>query len=437
MPHSLNNSSIHKTSLIIIGNGMATGRLLDEILKRDAKKYAITVIGEEAQGSYNRIMLSSVLAGDVEYDEIIQKPHQWYKDNNIRFISSAIVTSIQSTDKTITLQSTESTSTSDIPTTLPYEQLILATGSRSAKIPAKNQNISGIFNFRNINDTQKIQQYAVNAAGSNNNNALVVGGGLLGLEAAYGLALSGVKVTLIHRNKWLLNRQLDQVAGTLLQNIMAAKNINFVLGHEVARFEHQTDIKTHEKHICGAELTDGTYLKADMAVIATGISPNIDLANSANLAVNRAIIVDDYMQTSDANISALGECCEHNKATFGLVDPIWTQCETLAERLANNTLKPFENSPVPTKLKVSGVQLFSAGVVESSLETTTYDILDKNSAIYRKIILKNGVIIGVILFGDVSAGMAYFDLMQNKQDVSAQCPELLIGTEFLTAEAVA
>ena len=428
-----------KVSLLIVGNGMATGRLLDEILKRDPNKYQITVIGEEADGSYNRIMLSSVLAGEASYDDIIQKPHQWYKQNNITFISNALVTSIQPEAKTVSLAIKEATLTTDpIPEKVSYDQLVLAVGSRSAKIPAKNQNLKGIFGFRNMKDTKNIQRYAGDVkTGSVEKNAVVIGGGLLGLEAAYGLAVHGVKVTLIHRNRWLLNRQLDEVAGNMLQKIMETKNIRFVLGQEVVRFDQkETQVSAEvQATLCGAELANGEYLKVDMAVIATGITPNKELAHSANIEENRAIIVDDYMQTSNSNICALGECCEHKNATFGLVDPIWVQCETLAERLCSEQFKAFKNSPVPTKLKVSGVQLFSAGVVESASDTRTYVIKDKKAAIYRKLIVKEGVIVGIVLFGDVGSGMTYFDLMQTKQNISAHLPELLIGHEFSSLTA--
>ncbi|MBA6390285.1 NAD(P)/FAD-dependent oxidoreductase [Colwellia sp. BRX10-3] len=417
-----------KPSLVIIGNGMATGRLLDEIIKRTPNKYQITVIGKEHFGSYNRIMLSAVLAGDATIDSIMQKPPAWYKQHNINLLSGSEVTYIDNKTKVVTLAS-------DVQ--IHYDELIIATGSRTAKIPAKNQNIAGIFNFRNISDTEKIQAFA-KQAGSNSKQAIVIGGGLLGLEAAYGLALSGVEVTLVHRNKWLLNRQLDKVAGFMLQSIMEQKNIKFALGHEVAAFESiiatNAEITSEDSSeiLSGVRLTSGEFISAQIAVIATGITPNKELAETANIDFNRAILVNNYMQTSDAAISALGECCEHNHATFGLVDPIWAQCITLAERLCNNVQKPFQNAPVPTKLKVSGVQLFSAGDVEVSEGSQCFTLLDNKALIYRKIIVKNGKISGIVLFGDVSSGMAYFELMQQQIIVNTMMPELLIGDEFVT-----
>ncbi|WP_114326243.1 NAD(P)/FAD-dependent oxidoreductase [Candidatus Colwellia aromaticivorans] len=413
-----------KPLLVIIGNGMATGRLLDEIIKRTPNKYQITVIGKEHFGSYNRIMLSAVLAGDATIDSIMQKPPAWYKEHSINFLSGSLVTYIDKKTKVVELASSAQ---------INYDELIIATGSRTAEIPAKNQDVEGIFNFRDIADTQKIQAFA-KQEGSSSKQAIVIGGGLLGLEAAYGLAISGVEVTLVHRNKWLLNRQLDKVSGNMLQSIMAQKKIKFALGHEVASFENtiESNAERKVKSLSGVTLTNGEFISAQMAVIATGITPNKKLAEIANIDFNRAILVNDYMQTSDASISALGECCEHNRATFGLVDPIWGQCITLAERLCNNVKKPFQNAPVPTKLKVSGVQLFSAGDVEVSEGSQCFTLLDKKALIYRKIIVKNGKISGIVLFGDVSSGMAYFELMRQQITVNTMMPELLIGDEFVT-----
>lgn len=416
-----------KPALVIVGNGMATGRLLDEIIKRTPNKYQITVISKEHFGSYNRIMLSAVLAGEATIDSIMQKPPAWYKAHHINFLSGGVVSYINKEKKYVDLASGVQ---------IDYDELIIATGSRTAKIPAKNQNITGIFNFRNIADTEKIQAFTKQKSISKK-QAVVIGGGLLGLEAAYGLALSGVEVTLVHRNKWLLNRQLDKVAGVMLQTIMEQKNINFVLGHEVAAFESNIDksVTPNNKKteiLSGVTLTNGAFICAQMAVIATGITPNKELAQTSNIEANRAILVNDYMQTSEPSISALGECCQHKGATFGLVDPIWAQCITLAERLCNSLEKPFYNAPVATKLKVSGVQLFSAGNVEVSEDSQCFTLLDKKALIYRKIIVKNDKISGVVLFGDVSSGMAYFDLMQQSTTVTPMLPELLIGEEFVS-----
>ncbi len=416
-----------KPSLVIVGSGMATGRLLDEIIQRSPNTYQITVIGDEPYGSYNRILLSSVLAKETHYKNIIQKTPQWYQDNNITFVPNMRVTRIDKETKVIYAMPTNIDElTADTKNTeYAYQHLVLAVGSRAARIPAKNQDLEGVFSFRNILDTEKIESYS-----KNKKTAVVVGGGLLGLEAAYGLALSGIKVTLVHRNKWLLNRQLDETSGNMLKKVMLEKNIDFALGEEIVQFENTLNA-SQQKIISGVILTNGQHLKADMAVIATGITPNAELGKDAGLSVNRAILVDDNMQTSDASISALGECCEHNNETFGLVDPIWAQCTSLATQLTSSTPHAFVNKPVATKLKVSGVQLFSAGVVESSKDTQTYTLLDEKSGVYRKLMIKGDIIVGIVLFGDTSSGMNYFDLMNNKTPIKQYLPELIFGHEYM------
>ncbi len=413
-------SKVNKKQLVIVGNGMATGRLLDGILKYAPDQYDITVIGEEAQGSYNRIMLSSVLAGEVRYEDIIQKPIDWYQQQGIRLIINSRAVKVHRLTMKVEL---------DDQRLIAYDELVIAIGSRSSQIPAKNQNIQGVYNFRNIQDTQKIQLKS-----KTKKRAVVIGGGLLGLEAAYGLAISGVSVTLIHRNRWLLNRQLDKVSGEMLQAILESKNITVELGSEVAVFESRIDACQQEV-VSGAKLKNGKSIATDMIVVATGITPNSELGKNSGLEVNRAIVVDDYMQTSDDHISALGECCEHHELTFGLVDPIWLQCDILAKRLTVGEVHMFKNAPSPTKLKVSGVQLFSAGQVESCGDTRTYSMVDENSKVYRKLILKNNRIVGVVLFGDVSSGMDYFDLMQQKTEITSNIPLLLIGTEFVSEDS--
>ncbi|WP_096085123.1 NAD(P)/FAD-dependent oxidoreductase [Agaribacterium haliotis] len=409
--------SAHSTSLpslVIVGNGMVAGRLLDELLERQnrdgAKHYEITVIGAEPHGSYNRIMLSSVLAKDTSVKAIVQKDHDWYQSKGIRFISGSPVTAIEREAKWVETACGQRVS---------YDELVLATGSRAARIPAENLDLNNIFLFRTIADTEGMMQVAAGAS-----SAVVVGGGLLGLEAAYGLAKFGIKVTLVHRSGWLLNRQLDKQAGAMLKTVMQDMGIEFCLGDEIASFREQNG------SVCGARLKSGRELRAELAVVATGITPNAELGLEHGLNGQRAIDVDDFMQSSAANISALGECIEHRGATFGLVDPLWRQAETLAARLVNRELVPFENQAIATKLKVSGVQVFSAGQVQEQAGQRAVVIEDKQARIYRKLIIDQGRIVGVVLFGDVRSGAHYFDLMQAGKNVSADLPQLIFGQEF-------
>lgn len=391
---------------------MATGRLLDELVKRDALSFRITVIGDEPQGSYNRIMLSPVLAGETSVAAIINKPASWYAENNIRFVSGERASRIDKHGKQITLANGE---------TITYDHLVIATGSRPAKIPAKNQNLENIFSFRTIADVDQISAQA--QAGR---RAVVVGGGLLGLEAAYGLAQKGVFVTLVHRSNGLLNRQLDPGAGAFLERVMSSKNIEFALGTEVSSFESSSKAGG----VSAARLTDGRIIQCDLAVVSTGITPNKELGEEAGLECRRAIIVDDVMSTSDASISALGECCEHNGETFGLVEPIWHQCVSLAEKLCFGASVPFVNPVVATKLKVSGVQVYSAGEHLTGEGCREIKMVDVKNNIYRKLLLRDDKIVGVVLFGDTRSGADYFELMQNQTNVAAIAPMLLLGKAF-------
>ncbi|MDO6423115.1 NAD(P)/FAD-dependent oxidoreductase [Saccharophagus degradans] len=414
----MNNANQQKAHLVIVGNGMATGRLLDELIKRDANAYNITVIGDEPEGSYNRIMLSPVLAGETELATIINKPAAWYAQNNIRFVAGVRANAINRQAQTVALADGSC---------IAYDELVIATGSRPALIPAKNQHLQNIFSFRTIEDVNSIASCA--QAGR---KAVVVGGGLLGLEAAYGLAQKGVQVTLVHRSKGLLNRQLDSGAGEFLQQVMASKNIQFALGTEVAAFNSGALDGSGFKSetLKSATLTNGEIIECDLAVISTGITPNKELGQEAGLACGRAIIVDDFMTSSDNRISALGECCEHKGETFGLVEPIWHQCISLAEKLCFKRNVAFVNPVVATKLKVSGVQLFSAGEHLTGDDCREIKMVDVKNKIYRKLVLRNNRIVGVVLFGDTRSGADYFELMQQAVDVSSVAALLVMGKAF-------
>lgn len=414
-----------KKSIVIVGNGMATGRLLDELLRRNHEAFAITVIGDEIHGCYNRIMLSPLLAGEMTSAAVINKPIDWYRQVGIRFVSGVRVSAIDRERRYVI------TEQDDI---FHYDELILATGSRPATIPAENQQLQHIHSFRTLDDIDRIMASARETVANRSiftadaqAHALVIGGGLLGLEAAYGLAQKGLLVTLIHRGGWLLNRQLDKHAGALLKHVMEQKNICFKLDNEVTRFDGK-------HHVCGAELSNGDYISCDLVVIATGVSANKELGLAAGLAGRRGVAVDKYMCTSDPRISAIGECVEFNGITFGLVEPIWQHCITLADRLAAQTLTPFANSPVATKLKVSGVQLFSAGVHLTLPTHRELIYTDLALNVYRKILLEDNKIVGIVLFGDIRDGQEYFEMMQRRQNVADIASLLLLGKAFYHIE---
>lgn len=404
-----------KKKLVVVGNGMVTGRFLDELQKFQEMPYELTVISAEPYGSYNRIMLSSVLSGDATIDSIVQKTPQWYSDHQIKLHQGDAVLHIDGAKKQVTTESKR---------VIAYDHLVLATGSRSSTIPADNKNIKNVFPFRSITDTTQMLEAAKTAT-----KAVVLGGGFLGLEAAWGLAKNGVDVYVIHRSGHLLNRQLDPIAAQMLQQQLEESGIKFVLNDEIERFDG-------DSYLQGISLKSGTQIQCDMAIIATGITPNAELGWSAGLTGDRAIAVDALMQTSDPHISAIGECIEYDGQTFGLVDPLWRHAKVLATRLCGDNQKPyptFENSPTACKLKISGIQLYSAGEIVAQGHAREVIIKDSGANIYRKLIIENDKLVGIVLFGDVRSGAWYFKLMKESVNISEFMPDLIFGEEYFAA----
>ncbi len=408
----------YKKRLVIVGNGMAAGRIIDELIARDTVKpksghslFDITIIGDETCGSYNRIMLSSVLAGTTSAMSIIQKPASWYAQQGMRFMAGIRVTQINRQQCHVLCANDER---------IPYDHLIIATGSRPAHLPALNQNIAGVMAFRTLADVDTILSLSQTAK-----HAVVIGGGLLGLEAAYGMAVRGLQVVLVHRSAWLLNRQLDEAAAAMLARVMTHKGVVLKLAAQVARFNGQIRVES-------AQLTSGEILPCDVAVIATGITPNAELGIEAGLQGQYGIAVNDFLVTSDPHISAIGECAEHKGKTFGLVEPIWQHCISVADRLVRGMQTAYQNTPVATKLKVSGVQVFSAGEWLTSPEHRAFIFVDSARNIYRKLLLKNNCIVGIVFFGDVRDGQYFFELMERQISVIQAMPQLLMGRRFCT-----
>ena len=407
-----------KKKLVIVGNGMATGRLLDDLSQYDAfgeteSHVEITVIGDEPVGGYNRILLSPVLAGEASPDSIVTKPVSWYCDNSVILKIGASVDRIDRDNKKVCLAGGE---------TCDYDILVLAIGSRPSVIPAANQNLLGVTVFRTLADVDYIQTFIASTQ-QGEQRAVVVGGGFLGLEAAYGIACQGVKVTLIHRSAWLLNRQLDKASGALLERVMAEKNIDFRLNDEVDTF-------LGEQQLQGVRLKSGEILPCSLTVIAAGITPNKELGQAAGLACNRGIEVNGFLQTSDADIFALGECVEFEGETFGLVEPIWRQSQALASYLMSVNSSPFVSDMVATKLKVSGVSLFSAGehITREGMRELVYQDVSNN--IYRKLLLKDNKIVGIVLFGDIQNGQNYYDMMINQAHIAGEVDMLVLSGGF-------
>ncbi|NVK41791.1 MAG: NAD(P)/FAD-dependent oxidoreductase [Oceanospirillaceae bacterium] len=403
---------MERHKLIIIGNGMATSRLLDELLRRGAGRFDITIFGEEPGGAYNRIQLSPLLAGETDLAAIQLKSTDWYQDNGIRLHSGDPVVRIDRVARRIISRSG---------VRCDYDQLVIATGSRPARILAANQALEGVFDFRTCDDVDRILGRSGHCR-----EALVIGGGLLGLEAAHALNKRGLDVTLVHRAGWLMNRQLDRFAGRLLRRSLEARGIRFVLGDEVAAFEGDCELT-------GARLKSGARLTAGCAVIATGITPNIELVQDAGLTCQQGLLVDDLLRSEDPAISALGECIEHRGRTFGLVAPIWEQARLLADRLVRGLATPYRAAPVPTQLKVSGISLFSAGEHLDAPGLEALTLSDPAAGVYRKLLLRNNRLAGVVLYGDTADGAWYFELLQRQAPLDDLIPMLPFGRAYCEA----
>jgi nitrite reductase (NADH) large subunit len=401
--------------LVVVGNGMAGMRTIEELLKLPAaKQFRITVFGAEPHVNYNRILLSSVLAGDKSVDEIVINSREWYDENRINLITNDAVTRIDRGDRTVT-------SASGI--TLRYDRLLIATGSRPLAPPIPGLGLPGVCAFRDIADVDKML-----AAAKTHKRAVVIGGGLLGLEAAWGLKQRGMSVALVHLMPTLMERQLDAAAGQMLQRDLDRRGIAFFT-------DGQTEEITGTERAEGVQLADGRFVPADLVVLAIGIRPNIDLAKQAQLEVNRGIVVTDDMRTCDPEIFAVGECVEHRGNVFGLVAPIWDQAKVCAARLAGDEEARFESKTPATSLKITGVDVFSAGaLMAADAADDEITLRDDSRGLYKKIVLRDGKLVGAVLYGDVADGQWYLKMMRDMEDVSALRERLVFGRAF--AEAV-
>lgn len=397
--------------LVVIGNGMAGMRTVEELLKLPGgKRYRITVFGAEPHVNYNRIMLSSVLAGDKSVDEIVINTREWYDENGITLIAGDAVKKIDRDARTVT---------SAAGVTVHYDKILLATGSRPLAPPIPGLGLPGTCAFRDIADVDKML-----AAAKVHKRAVVIGGGLLGLEAAWGLKQRGMSVALVHLMPTLMERQLDAAAGQLLQRDLDRRGIAFFT-------DGQTEEITGTERAEGVQLADGRFIPADLVVLAIGIRPNIDLAKAADLDVNRGIVVTDDMRTTDPDIFAVGECVEHRGAVFGLVAPIWDQAKVCAARLGGDETPIFTSKALATSLKITGVDVFSAGALMAEGESDDEITLrDDNRGLYKKVVLRDGKLVGAVLYGDVADGQWYLGLMRDKTDISEMRDKLVFGRAF-------
>jgi nitrite reductase (NADH) large subunit len=402
--------------LVVIGNGMAGCRAVEEILARDPGRYSIAIFGAEPRVNYNRIMLSPVLAGEKAFDDIVINSAEWYAENDIELISGDPVEHIDRTTQTVIAHSGR---------VEPYDRLLIATGSDPFIIPVPGAKLPGVVTFRDLDDVDKML-----AAAEKGGNAVVIGGGLLGLEAAHGLSLRGMTVTVIHLMPTLMERQLDEAAGYLLKSELERRGQTILTGADTAEIIEQ------DGHVAGVRLKDGREIAADIVVMAVGIRPATALAKAAGIEVERGIMVDDHMVTSDPAIMAVGECVQHRGLCYGLVAPLWDMCRALADH-ATGEPSGYEGSVTSTKLKVSGIDLFSAGDFSGGDGAEDIVMRDAARGVYKRVIVKDDRVVGAVLYGDTADGSWYFDLLKKGEDVSDIRDALIFGQAFASGGALA
>jgi nitrite reductase (NADH) large subunit len=399
--------------LIIVGNGMAAARLCEELAARALGRYAVAVIGEEPRLAYNRVLLSSVLAGEVRASDIALKPANWWSDRGVTLCYGAGVSAADIAARTVTLADGKA---------LPFGKLVFATGSRPICLPIPGADLPGVHTFRDIGDVASMSRAAGRGA-----RVVVIGGGLLGIEAAYGLAKAGAAVTLVHLMDRLMERQLDAPAAALLKRAVEARGIRVLLEAATTRLVGSDRVE-------GVELKDGRMLAADAVVVAVGIKPNAQVAALAGITVNRGIVVDDHLGTNRPDVFAVGECAEHRGICYGLVEPAHDQARTLAERLAGREAR-YLGSINATNLKVSGVHVFSAGDFLGAPGTESIVLSDQGLGTYRKLVIADGRMVGAVLYGDTTDSLWYLDLIRSGAAIDCFRDDLIFGRALAERQA--
>ena len=402
---------MHKLKLVLIGNGMAGIRTLEELLKLAPDLYDITVFGAEPHPNYNRIMLSPVLAGEQVFDDIVLNDLDWYRSHGITLhLGNPVVRIDRAARRVIAADGSSA----------EYDRLLLATGSSPFILPVPGNTLDGVIGYRDIAHTQAMMD-----AAQTRHHAVVIGGGLLGLEAANGLAQRGMQVTVLHVGKWLLDRQLDATAGALLQQALEARGIRFEL-------QAHTDqlLGDNSGRVRAVRCEDGREVPAELVVMAAGIRPNISLAAEAGLACERGILVDDTLQTFDPRVYAIGECASHRGVAYGLVAPLYEQAKVCANHLAMLGFGRYLGSVTSTKLKVTGIDLFSAGDFMGDSHCEIISLSNPVAGSYRKLVIRNNRLIGACFYGDTSDSAWYFGLVREGRDIRAIRQLLMFGEAF-------
>jgi len=402
-------------ALVVVGNGMAAARLVDELTKVALGRYAIAVIGDEPRLAYNRVLLSSVLAGETASHDIELKPAAWWRDRGVTIKYGCLATAIDVDRRELKIANEES---------IAFSKLVLATGSTPLRLNVSGADLPGVHTFRDSRDADLLLALA-----ARKKRVVVVGGGLLGLEAAYGLAKAGASVTLVHLMDRLMERQLDAPAAELLKSLVERKGIRILLNANTVRLHGET-------HVEGVELADGRRIEADAVIFAAGIRPNVSLAKDAGIPVDRGIVVDDSLQTGAPDIFALGECAEHRGICYGLVEPAYEQARVLARHLAGGAAS-YGGSVTATNLKVSGVSVFSAGDFTGTDGSETIVLNDARHGTYKKLVISDGHLTGAALVGDVGDALWYLELIRNRQPIARIRNRMMFGRSLATASEAA
>ena len=398
-----------KSKLVMVGNGMAGVRTIEELLKVAPDLYDITVFGAEPHPNYNRILLSPVLAGEQTLDEIVLNSWDWYSDNHITLHAGKKVVEVDRVKRIVR---------ADDGTEAEYDRLLMCTGSNPFILPIPGKDLQGVIAYRDIADTNEMI-----ATATQFKTAVVIGGGLLGLEAANGLMLRGMNVTVVHTNPWLMDRQLDAVAGKLLQKSLEERGLTFLLGAHT-----QALLGNADGRVCAVQFKDGSQVPTDLVVMAVGIRPNTDLAASMRLHIDRGIVVNDTMQTvTDGRIYSVGECAAHRGIAYGLVAPLFEQAKVAANHLAEFGIGRYMGSLTSTKLKVTGIDLFSAGNFTGGEGTEEIVMSDPFGGVYKKLVLKDDKLIGACLYGDTVDGSYYFKLLRDGRSIGEVRDRLMFG----------
>ena len=398
--------------LVVVGNGMAGARTLEELLRYAPDLYDITVFGAESLPNYNRILISTVLAGEQAISEIILNDCAWYQRHDIRLHLQSRVTRLDRVSRRVV---------SECGAAADYDRLLLATGSSPVILPLPGKELEGVITYRDAQDTQRMIDAAARFP-----EAVVIGGGLLGLEAADGLKARGMQVTVVHLMPWLMERQLDRVAAQLLRQSLEARGIRFVLPAQA-----QAILGDASGRVSAVQLADGQSLPAQLVVMAVGIRPNTELAESARLHCSRGIVVNDTMQTFDPRIYAVGECVSHRGVAYGLVAPLFEMAKVAANHLAQFGIGRYCGSVPSTRLKVTGIDLFSAGDFQGSDGAEEIIMSDPAAGIYKKLVVKNDRLIGSVMYGDASDGAWYFKLLREGTNIARLRPQLMFGDRNL------